>query len=66
MATADGEKRRSSTPPAGRIILHVRSAGTIMRRCSRSWASVRMHVTYNDGTMEVRMPSQRHEPATQL
>src|SRR5438067_9847312 len=50
---------------AGRIVIHHVDWGDY-EKMLQVVGDRRVHVTYDEGTMEVRMPSQRHEQAAQL
>jgi Uma2 family endonuclease len=52
-------------PPEGRILLHDVDWGGY-EKMLQIIGDRHIHVTYDDGTMEVRMPSQQHERAAQL
>jgi Uma2 family endonuclease len=52
-------------PPEGRILLHDVDWGGY-EKMLQIIGDRHIHVTYDDGTMEVRTPSQQHERAAQL
>jgi len=53
-------------PDEGRIIVHHGVDWDDYEKMLQIVGDRRIHVTYDEGTMEVRMPSQRHEQAAQL
>ncbi len=64
MATT-AEPTTTLDPAEGRIIVHGVDWGDY-EKMLQIVGDRRIHVTYDEGTMEVRMPSQRHEQAAQL
>jgi len=64
MATM-AEKSAIVDPSGGRMILHEVGWGEY-EKTLQVVGERRMHVTYSDATMEVRVPSQRQEQAAQL
>jgi Uma2 family endonuclease len=64
MATAT-EAGTILDPSEGRIVIHGLDWGDYVKML-QIIGDRHIHVTYDEGTMEVRMPSQRHEQAAQL